>query len=272
MLLIDQVQVLRENIQQLKNFEACLPLLGGVGSVRQAYRFVHLIQPARDIITSIRRADPSGNKLPKHLRGWNVSAQDGYGKATTVDLKDLLGMLVHVYYLRIDSHVLDASNDFGKRAIVEYGSFLEAISRLILSPAQVALVVCHLARVVHLEHLTSLRDTKSTGKSFRFPSVDIPGTGDFSALLWEIRRWPHVLEAVWERFFKPESTPLDAGADVIDNRPFSRGRTLEPDGDYRWSLGWRRNSAIATIDVDPLALIDFVLTHIERLAVRVQPN
>ena len=181
-------------------------------------------------------------------------------------------MLVHVYYLRIDSHVLDVSNDFGKRTIVEYASFLEAISRLILSPAEVALVVCHLARVVHLEHLASLPDIKSTGKSFQLPSVDIPGTGDFSALLWEIRRWPHILEAVWERFFKPESTPLDAGVDVIDNQPFSRGRTLEPNGDYTWTLGWRRNSAVATIDVEPLALIDFVLTHIEGLAVRAQPN
>ncbi|MCY4654374.1 MAG: hypothetical protein OXC95_14565, partial [Dehalococcoidia bacterium] len=232
----------------------------------------HLIQPARDIITSIRRADPSGNKLPKHLRGWNVNAKDGYGKATTVDLKDLLGMLVHVYYLRIDGHALDISNDFGKRAIVEYASFLEAISRLILSPAEVALVACHLARVVHLEHLACLRDIRNTGKSFQFPSVDIPGTGDFSALLWEIRRWPLVLEATWERFFMPESTPLEAGADVVDNRPFSQGRALRPNGDYQWSLGWRRNSTIATIDVDPLTLIDFVLAQVEGQAVRDQPN
>ena len=99
-MLVDQVQVLRENLPRLEDFETCLPLMGGVTSVRRAYDFIHLIHPARDIITCITRADPSGNRLPKHLRGWNVQANDEHGNDTTVDLRRLLGMLVHVYYLR----------------------------------------------------------------------------------------------------------------------------------------------------------------------------
>ena len=188
-------------------------------------------------------------------------AQDGHQNATTVHLKNLLGMLVHVYYLRVDADVLDVSNHSGRRLIVPYASFTQALSRLILTPAEVALIVCHLARNVHLAHLASLR----AAAPFELPPVDVPGTGDFGAFLWEIRRWPDVLEAVWNRFFQPQSEPLEDGADVINNRPFSQGRRVEADGGYKWCLGWRRGAVIAKIDVDPLPLIDCVQTHIETI-------
>ena len=66
-LLIDQVQLLGQNITHLGSFRVSLPMLGGVGSVREAYEYVHLIHPARDIITTIKKADPLGDKLPQHL-------------------------------------------------------------------------------------------------------------------------------------------------------------------------------------------------------------
>lgn len=244
----------------------CLPLMGGVGNVREAYEFVHLVHPARDIITSIKRADPSGRKLPGHLRRWNLKAHDGDGAATTVDLKVLLGMLVHVYYIRIDGEVLDVSNDSGKRIIVPYPSFLNAISGLALSPADVALVSCHLARIVHLDELHSLSSPNGLRRPFRFSPDSIPGIGDFYRLLLDIRTWPELMDATWNRFFKPKSVLLDADADVIDNRPFSQGRRLEGNGDYKWSIGWRRGPVISSIDVDPLDLIDFVRTHFEAMA------
>ena len=266
MLLIDQVQLLKQNITRLGSLRVCLPLLGGVGSVREAYEFVHLVHPARDIITSIKRADPFGDKLPGHLRGWNLEGQDDYGNTMTVDLKNLLGQLVHVYYLRVDGEVLDVSNDLGRRVIVPYPSFLSATSRLALSPIDVSLVSCHLARKVHLDQLRLLRRRDKRHQRFRFPPDSIPGTGDFSRLLWEIRTWPELLDALWSQFFEAQSVPLEANADVIDNRPFSQGRRLEPNGEYKWSLGWRRGPVISKIDVDPLDLIDFVRTRFEAMA------
>ena len=268
MLLIDQVHLLRENITRLGSFKGCLPLLGGIGSVRQAYEFVHLVHPARDIITSIRNADPSGDKLPGHLRGWNLDAQDGNGNGTKVDLKVLLGMLVHVYYLRLDGEVLDVSNDSGKRAIVSYPSFMNAIARLALSPVDVALVSCHLARNVHVAQVQLLRRPAQGCQPFQFPPDSIPGPGDFDRLLWDIPNWPELMEALWDRFFKPESTPLDAGANVIDNRPFSHGRLLEQNGAYKRCIGWRRGSVISSVKVDPLALIDYMRTRFEAMAVQ----
>ena len=267
MLLIDQVQLLRQNITRLRSLSVCLPLLGGVDRVREAYEFVHLVHPARDIITSLKKADHFGDKLPGHLRGWNLEAQDDYGNTTIVDLKDLLGRLVHVYYLRLDGEVLDVSNDRGRRIIVPYPSFLSAISRLALSPIDVSLVSCHLARNVHLDLLRLLRSPDRQREPFRFPPDSVPGTGDFSRLLWDIRTWPELLDALWDHFFKPQSVPLEANADVIDNRPFSQGRCLEPNGDYKWSVGWRRGPVISRIDVDPLTLIEFVRTRFEAMAV-----
>lgn len=266
-LLIDQVHLLRRNITRLKSFRVCLPLLGGVHNVRETYEFIHLLHPARDIVTSIKRADPFGNKLHGYLRGWNLNVKDDHGNATIVDLKDLLGRLVHVYYLRLDGEVLDVSNDWGNRIIVPYPSFLKAISRLALSPVDVALVSCHLARNVHVDQLRSLSRSKGQSQPFRFPPDSVPGTGDFSRLLWDIRTWPQLMDAVWDRFFKTESKPLEADADVIDNRPFSQGRRLERNGDYKWSIGWRRGPVISKIDVDPLSLIDFVRIRFEAMAV-----
>lgn len=265
MLLIDQVQLLRQNITRLGSFRVCLPLLGGVGNVREAYEFAHLIHPARDIITSIKKADPFGDKLPGHLRGWNIEGQDDYGNATVVDLKNLLGKLVHVYYLHLNGEVLDISNDWGRRMIVPYPSFLNAISRLALSPIDVAVISCHLARNVHIDHLRLLQSPNGQRQPFRFPPDSVPGTGDFSRLLWDIGTWPELADALWDRFFKTESTPLAADADVTDNRPFSQGRSLEPNGDYKWSIGWRRGPVISSIDVDPLPLIDFVRTRFEAI-------
>ena len=54
-----------------------------------------------------------------------------------MDLKYLLGMLVHVYYLTLDGKVLDVANDSGKRVIVAYPAFMNAIERLVLSPPDV---------------------------------------------------------------------------------------------------------------------------------------
>ena len=64
MMLIDQVDILRANLPQIENMQVVLPILGGPGHTRQAYRFVHLVHPARDIITTIHAADRSGIALP----------------------------------------------------------------------------------------------------------------------------------------------------------------------------------------------------------------
>ena len=267
MLLIDQVHLLRQNIARLGSFKVCLPLLGGVESVRQAYDFVNLVHPARDIITSIRKADPAGDRLPNHLRGWNLKAQDRFGKDTTVDLKFLLGMLVHVYYLSLDGEILDVSNDSGKRVIVAYPEFMKAVSRLVLSPVDVALTTCHLARNVHVGELDSLCKSNRQHQTLHMQPDSIPGPGDFAKLLWEIRAWPELMEAMWRHFFQPASTALEADANVVQNRPYSKGRRLEPNGDYKWSIGWRRGPVISKIDVDPLALIEFMRIRFEAMVI-----
>lgn len=239
--------------------------MGSVNNVKKAYEFVQLILPARDIIAAIKKADPGGNKLPTELRGWNLNAQDDYGNVTTLDLKVLLGRLVHLYYIRLDGDVLDVSNDSGRRTIVSYPKFLHAISRLALSPVDVALVSCYLARNVHFDQLRSRRGANGQHQTFQIPPDTIPGTGDFSRLLWDIRNWPEIMDALWGRFFEIQSKPLDA--DVIDNRPFLQARHLDSNGIYTWSIGWRRGSVFSKADIDPLNLIEFVLVRFESIAV-----
>ena len=145
MLLVDQVELLRRCMVELRGQRVALPLMGGISATRQAYRFKSLLHPARDIATTIAQSDPAGNKLPDHLRGWNLNVEDAWGKAQTIHLKKLLGMAIHVYYLHLQENQLDVSNDLGHRVIVPYDYFLAFVERLVLSPEDICLVICSLA-------------------------------------------------------------------------------------------------------------------------------
>ena len=145
MLLADQVSLLRQNSAELRDQRFVLPLMGGSSATRQAYRFKSLVHPARDIATTISEADPAGNKLSTHLRGWNLSVRDGHNIAKTMHLRKLLGMIIHVYYLNIVDNRLDVSNDLGERVIIPYDAFVASVERLILTPEDICLVVCALA-------------------------------------------------------------------------------------------------------------------------------
>ena len=83
MLLVDQVELLRQHIVQLENQRFSLPLMGGPSATIQTYHFKTLVHPARDIATTIAQADPAGNKLPSNLRGWNLIAKDSWGHCQT---------------------------------------------------------------------------------------------------------------------------------------------------------------------------------------------
>ena len=72
---------------------------------------------------------------------------------------------------------------------------------------------------------------------------------------------------LWDCFFKAESTPLAADADTVNNRPFSQGRRMDLNGEYKWSIGWRRGSVISKTEVDPVELIEFVLARFEAMVV-----
>ena len=145
MLLVDQVELLRQNLVQLRNQEFALPLMGGLAATRRTYQFKSLVHPARDIATAIAEADPGGNKLPIHLRGWDLDVTDGFRKPRKIRLKELLGMVIHVFYLRIgEEGDIDIANDRGKRVIVPYNVFLDSVQRLVLTPEDICLVICGL--------------------------------------------------------------------------------------------------------------------------------
>ena len=139
MLLADQVELLRENLALLRRQEFVLPLMGGLSATRHTYRFKSLIHPARDIATAIAKADPVGNKLPNHLRGWNINVTDEYRKTRSIHLKKLLGMVIHVYYLRVGDGDVDISNDRGARFIVPYDLFLDSVVAWIEAEMEFAL-------------------------------------------------------------------------------------------------------------------------------------
>ena len=113
MLLTDQVDLLRLNMQQIRGERPVLPIMGGARSTQHTYQFKSLLHPARDIATTISYADPAGDKLPSHLRGWNLLAEDGWQQPVTIHLKKLLGMILHTFYLMITDNRLDVSNDLG---------------------------------------------------------------------------------------------------------------------------------------------------------------
>lgn len=126
MLLENQVALLRENLAELQRQRFTLPLMGSLRATRDTYYFKSLVHPARDIATTIARSDPGRNKLPAHLRDWNLKVTDELLESRQVPLKDLLGMVIHVYYLSIGGDGnLDLSNNFWK----EVYSSLQGVSR-----------------------------------------------------------------------------------------------------------------------------------------------
>lgn len=250
MLLADQVGLLRECVAELRNQRLALPLMGGIMATRQTYRFKSLVHPARDIATMIGEADPGGNKLPARLRGWNLDVTDGFGNADRIHLRKLLGMIVHVYYLRIGDGNLDVSNDEGRRVIVPYDAFLDAVERLLLTPEEICLVICGLTD----EKLKRRKETDAL-------TAMTPGAGDLMySLLAAITRWPDLRETVWTTFFAHQGRPVEAGCQTVNNQPFLMG------GRYTgaialWHIGWRRDDTYAQSWVDISRLVGVIQDH-----------
>ena len=243
MLLVDQVKLLRGNLVQLQNQQVVLPLMGGPLATRQTYQFKSLVHPARDVATMIAHADPCGDKLPARLRGWNLDMTDEFGNAQRIHLKKLLGMIIHVYYLRIEDGVLDISNDSGKRVIVPYNTFLDSLERLVLTPEDVCLVICGLTE----EKLKNANAVEAL-------SAMTPGSGDLAHCLATINRWPELQESIWSRFFADQATTVEPGCQIVNDRPFLMG-VHHTGTTASWRIGWRRNDAYAVSCIDISRLI-----------------
>ena len=243
MLLVDQVELLRQHFEELRRQRFSLPFMGGLSQTCQAYRFKSLLLPARDITTMINRADPMGNKLPPQLRGWNLDIEDGYGNSKKKILKELLGMIVHGYYFYVKENRLDISNDRGDRVIVPYNTFLSAVERLVLSPEDICLVICCLAE----ERLNS-------SQALQALKWDIPGSGDLMHCMATIGRWPELREKIWDRFFARQSSAIDTECRTINDVPFIKaGKHSE--STVFWEMGWRRGDHYATSWINLALLI-----------------
>ena len=242
MLLVDQVNLLRENLARLRYQQVLLPLMGGTLATRKTYQFKSLVHPARDIATTIALSDPQGDKLPPRLRGWNLDIRDEFGNTQIIHLKKLLSMIIHVYYLSIGNGNLDISNDFGKRVIVPYDAFLDSVRRLVLRPEEIGLVICGLTE----ENLKSRNASKALVN-------ETPGVGDLVHFLATIKRWPELKESIWSLFFADQSSTVDPGCNTVNDVPFLKGSRHTGTSDL-WHIGWRRNDsyAVSWIEISEL--------------------
>lgn len=233
MLLLDQVELLREHLEHLRDQQFALPLTGGQFATRLTYQFKSLLHPARDIATTIARADPRGERLPSRLRGWNLDASDEYGTSRKVCLKRLLGMVIHVYYLRVGEGNLDVSNDRGERVIVPYQAFLDSVERLVLTPEEACLVICGL-----------VDERLQNGDAIGALGACEPGWGDLMHCLATSKTWPVLQESLWTSYFSDQSTTVRADCQTIDDTPFIMGAQVTGTTPA-WHVGWRRGDAYA---------------------------
>lgn len=255
MLLKDQVELLRENLPLLRNARCSLPLCGGLNSTRDTYRFKHLLHPARDIAETIQQADPGGDQLPTRLRGWGLGVVDGWNSSMKIQLKDLLGMIIHVYYVNLDKGQLDVGNDYGERRSIPYAKFLEAVGRLVLSPEEIGLVACSLTE----------KRAKEATRSRGFLRDATPGCGDFLYLLHSIAEWPELKATLWETFFAENSKPIDPDSQTVNDCPFLQniGSRQSPDN-ISLGMGWRRDDLYAESCMDFLFFINMIRGYFRR--------
>lgn len=242
MLLVDQVGLLDQNFVQLRNQEFALPLMGGLSATSETYQFKSLVHPARDFATTIAKAAPRGDKLPTRLRGWNLNVTDEFRKTRKIPLKDLLGRVIHTYYLRIGHGDLDISNDLGKRVIVPYNVFLDSVQRLVLTPEDICLVICGLAEE-EVKNENALREL----------TANTPGSGNLEHCLVTIKTWPPLQESIWKTFFAGQSSTVRRDCRTAYDKPFIKGRR-HSGTTVLWHVGWQRDDTYAEAWIDVLHL------------------
>ena len=258
MLLVDQVELLRQNLVQLREQQFALPLNGGSSFTKQTYQFKSLVHPARDIATTIAEADPGGNKLPIHLRGWNLDFTDESGKTKNIHLKNLLGMVIHVYYLRIGDGNLDISNDLGERVIIPYNVFLDSAERLVLTPEDVCLIICGFAEE-KFKKMNKMNEKQVL-------VVLKQGLGDLEHCLATIKKWPRLQESIWKTLFASQCMTVRADCRTVNDKPFiivSQSRQLK-ETPVIWHVGWRRNNAYAESWIDVSHLIGKIRDYFDK--------
>ena len=241
MLLIDQVNLLRQNLVQLRNQEFVLPSMGGLEFTHQAYKFRSLLLPARDIVSAIHTADKGGNKLPIHLRRWDLDVTDGIGGNTyKIHLKKLLNMVIHASYLRITRSDVEIHNDRGEKALISHNVFLDSVQKLVLMPKDICLVVCCLAE----------KEVKNAPQRL----------ADDRLWLWNLlhcltmtEMWPTIQNNIWKTFFAEQSTVVRQDCQIINGAPFIMGRKFTGTIEI-WHIGWRRDGTYSEAWIDVLRL------------------
>lgn len=199
MILEDQVSLLHQNINEIRKKDFVLPLMGGEVSTKQAYEFKHLIHPARDIATIITTSDPGGNKLPKHLRGWDLDVKRGYGDEEEIKklkFNKILNMVIHALYLHIQKNGdIDIVNDWGHRCIFPYEKFTDSLNRLVLDSKDVCLVICNLAE-------EEIKNKKFGMYDLRQDVMESVASVNLNYLLYnDVKKWPDLGGIIWEKFF-----------------------------------------------------------------------
>lgn len=259
MLLADQVEVLRRNLPEIREIKCALPLRGGYRDTRTAYRFVYLVHPARDIITTIMKADGSGSTLPRHLRGWNIDAKDGQGARIREHLKRILNMIVHMHYLRVDE-VLDVSNDSNeKRRIIPRDVFSEEIGRLVLTNEDIGLVACALAEKTCSGGAKEPRPT-----SPRNPEA--PGCRDLQRILWDIGSWPELKEIIWNEYFQCSEKMIESDSKILNDVPFVKEtHSSTSKATCTWRMGWRRDVTYSDVWIDVLHMIATIRDYMQKV-------
>ena len=224
-------------------------MMGGDDGTVEAYEFKNLILPARDIATTIHQSDPAGNMLPCHLRGWQLGVRDGYGNTNTIHIKKLLGMIVHANYLVVSEQTLDVVNDEGRRVIVNYQTFLEAIERLILEPRNIGLVICNLSE----RRLENINRGNLDSVSWKLL--------DLQEFLYEIAALPEIEEIIWQRYFEGNEN-LQNENNAVDKKP-GMTKLFFQDGNLSWEVTWERNGVISRPRINVSDLVDTIRNHLE---------
>ena len=253
MLLIDQIELLRINLSKIESMNGVLPILGGPRHTQQAYKFVHLVHPARDIITTVHAADKSGTILPGHLRGWNIDVKDGNENTLRTNLKKILNMIIHMNYLCFadDLDVIDRSNH---RVIVSRELFLKELNRLLLNHDDICLVACAWA------HEACRRRVKND-QAIEPVDFNEAEFCDLHNLLSNISSMPELQEVIWNTYFNDNSSEIDARTTIVNDQPFINGSRSTCAG-LIWRIGWRRDNLYSKVWVDIIALITTIHQHI----------
>ena len=133
MLLIEEVKMLRDNLERIEDLTVETPVRGG--SVDSVYEFIKYMALARNIFAKIE--DCENNEITRSIVGKNIRNE---ATNRNVNVKEILSRIIHGAYINKSEKSLHVINDRGEEYLISMEKFIDVLDTLCLKDQEAILI------------------------------------------------------------------------------------------------------------------------------------